>query len=107
MERLKRICFSLLGAIIVSALQLMAASQFSTKVLWQATLMHRFVGKGPILGYDSQGQPMYEGTPVHLISAITGLLIGLIVYWIIFYWIIGKIRHNNAMQRIADKPGSR
>jgi hypothetical protein len=83
----------------------MMASQFSTKVLWQATLMHRFVGKGPILGYDAQGQPMYEGTPVHFVAAITGLLIGLIVYWIVFYCIIGKIRHNKGIQRIADKSG--
>lgn len=42
-------------------------------------------GKGPLLGYDQQGNPMYEGTPVHLVFAFLGFLSGFVIYPIIIY----------------------
>ena len=44
-----------------------------------------FVGPGPILGYDSNGKPLYEGTPVHMVAGFAGLFLGVVAYSIFFY----------------------
>ena len=71
MVNLKRIMVSGLFAIAISCLQVWASIHFSKTILWQVQLMQSFVGKGPILGYRN-GLPLYEATPVHMISTYIG-----------------------------------
>ena len=59
------------------------------------------VGPGPILGYKN-GQPLYEGTPVHELAAYAGIILGLVIYWYLIYFIIKKW-HNN---RLVSDAGS-
>jgi hypothetical protein len=48
--------------------------------LWNVTLFVAVAGNGPLLGYDTSGNPMYEGTPVHLVFALVGLSSGFCFY---------------------------
>jgi hypothetical protein len=93
----------ILFAVVVSCVQFWVAIRFSIKILWQVTLMQYLVGPGPILGYR-HGQPLYEGTPVHMVAAYIGLGIGLIVYWVIGFFIIKKW-HSIRIQDDALKNG--
>ena len=96
MVNLKRIMVSGLFAIAISCLQVWASIHFSKTILWQVQLMQSFVGKGPILGYRN-GLPLYEATPVHMISTYIGLGIGFLVYWVIGLGII-KVWHNKSLE---------
>lgn len=86
-----RVLPALLAAVAVPAIQLLAAVWISTDILWQVRLMQHFAGPGPVLGYK-HGQPVYEGTPVHLVAAVAGLGIGVAVYWLLGWFIIGRWR---------------
>lgn len=103
MTRLKQIIIPILFAIIISCFQFWIAIRFSSKILWQVTLMQNLLGHGPILGYRN-GQPMYEGTPVQMMAAYIGLGIGFIIYWLIGSLIIKKW-HNIRLQDDALKNG--
>jgi hypothetical protein len=70
---------------------------FSTVSIWlgrwgliDAYLVY-LVGPGPILGYDEQGNPTYEGTPVHVIAGFIGLLLGVPIYSMISYYVLWAI----------------
>jgi len=96
MMRLKQILLSLLLAVVVSFIQFWVAIRYSTAILWQVELMHHLVGPGPILGYRN-GQPIYEGTPVHTVAAFVGLELGAMVYWIIGYFIMKNLHNLSAV----------
>ncbi len=81
---------AIVAAVSLSGLQLLAVINFSQKILWQVNTMLWFVGPGPLLGYDSNGKPLYEGTPVHLVAGIFGLLFGVVVYAVIIYILINR-----------------
>ncbi len=93
MVRIKLFFVSFLLAIAISGVQFWIAVHYSTAILWQVRLMHHLaaylLGPGPILGY-SNGQPMYEGTPVHIVAAFVGLGLGAILYWVIGYFVIRR-----------------
>ena len=86
-DKLKTIALSVFAAVLLSGIQFVVALKSSMKILWQVYIMQNLVGSGPILGYDANGQPMYEGTPVHMFAAYLGLFIGVILYTIIFYFL--------------------
>jgi len=104
MKKRKQILVSFILAILISSIQFLIAIQFSTSILWQVKLMHYLVGPGPILGYRN-GQPIYEGTPVHMVAGFVGLGLGAIVYWITGYFIMKKW-HNHRLQLITTKTSS-
>jgi hypothetical protein len=81
---------ALVSALILSGAQIWAATNLSKNLLWQSNIMVSLVGSGPILGYDASGRPMYEGTPVHMLAAYLGLLLGIVVYTLIFYLLLNK-----------------
>ncbi len=84
-KNFKIILFAVIAAISVTGLQLLAAINFSQKLLWQVNIMLWLAGPGPILGYDSNGKPLYEGTPIHMVAGLLGLFLGTVIYSIIFY----------------------
>ena len=89
--KLKTIALSAFAAVLLSGIQFAVTLKSSFKILWQVYIMHHLVWTGPILGYDANGQPMYEGTPVHMFAAYLGLLIGVILYTIIFYFLFAPL----------------
>ena len=95
----KRALLALLVAMAASAAQFGLAAHFGMAVFWQVIVMHYLAGKGPILGY-ANGQPIYEGTPVHMLAAYVGVVLGVVVYWLIGYVIV-KTWHNYRMQRTS------
>jgi len=72
------------GTLITIVVTLLAfanpQSGLSGILLWQVPLFVRLAGNGPLLGYDAAGQPMYEGTPVHLLFGLIGLAAGVPIY---------------------------
>jgi hypothetical protein len=94
---------SFVFSVVLSSIQFWVAIRVSTAILWQVKLMQYFAGPGPLLEYKN-GQPIYEGTPVHLIAACIGLVMGVIVYWLVGYFIIKW--HNKRMQAIGQKVAS-
>lgn len=92
MSKIKVLAISIFAAILLSAVQFLAAMKISFNILWQVNIMQMLVGSGPLLGYDSSGQPMYEGTPVHMVVAYLGLLFGVAIYSTVFYQLL-KRRH--------------
>lgn len=57
-------------------------------LLWNVNLFVKMAGNGPLLGYDAQGNPRYEGTPVHMFFALLGLASTFPIYMVITYIIL-------------------
>jgi hypothetical protein len=60
----------------------------SRALMWQAAIPVYLVGPGPLLGYDELGNPMYEGTPVHMLAGQVGLLSGVPIYSAVSYFML-------------------
>ena len=60
----------------------------SSVLLWQVVLIAYLVGPGPLLGHDEQGNPMYEGTPVHMLILPVGLFFAVVFYSILSYLLL-------------------
>jgi hypothetical protein len=86
----KNLITASVAALAISGSQLWVGINFSKRILWQSNIMLALVGSGPTLGYDASGRPMYEGTPVHMLAAYLGLLLGIVVYTLIFYLLLNK-----------------
>jgi hypothetical protein len=56
------------------------------------------LGPGPSLEYDAQDNPMYEGTPVHLLILPGGLFVEVAIHSTISYFILCA-----AFKRHADQ----
>jgi len=53
----------------LSTFQFISDINSSADILWQVNVMQKLIGPGAILGYASNGKPLYEGTPVHMVAA--------------------------------------
>ena len=76
---LKIIISVILGFAVAIGILLLSGSagvSDSTKevLLWNVHLVAKLAGNGPLLGYNSQGEPIYEGTPVHVFFWFLGLI---------------------------------
>jgi hypothetical protein len=97
---LKLIFISILIGILTTAALTWAAfsiedERVSRVLLWQLKPVMYLAGTGPLLGYDAQGNPMYEGTPVHLIFGFLGLLLGVPIYSVLSFavlWVLRRAR---------------
>lgn len=57
-------------------------------LLWQVVLIAYLLGPGPLLGHDEQGNPMYEGTPVHMLILPVGLFLCVVFYSVVSYLVL-------------------
>lgn len=90
------VCGILITIALTSAAFLIDDKYVSGALLWPITLMVYLIGPGPILGYDKHGDPMYEGTPAHLLIFLFGLFIGAVIYSIISYFILRAVSKGRA-----------
>ena len=93
MSRLKLFIISLVcGAMVTAILAWVALSinnrPLSGVLLWQVVLIAYLVGPGPLLGHDEQGNPLYEGTPVHMLILPVGLFLAVVFYSIVSYLLL-------------------
>lgn len=77
------------GVVITAALTLAAFSvendNVSRALMWQASILVHLVGPGPVIGHDQQGNPLHEGTPVHMLAGVVGILLGIPIYSLLTY----------------------
>ena len=57
---------------------------WSPLLIWHWKPIYALAGDGPFLGYNTAGEPIYEGTPIHFLSNIIGMMAGFVIYPIIF-----------------------
>ena len=60
-------------------------------ILWQVTLLSILIGPGPLIGHDAQGNPEYEGTPVHMLAFFVGILLGVPIYSLLSYVVLRRL----------------
>jgi len=72
------------GAVITIVLTWTAFSidnkRLTRALLWQDTILVYLVGQGAPIGYDAQGNPRYEGTPIHTFILPIGFLLSVPIY---------------------------
>ena len=96
----KRILFSTIIGWIIAGIITLTAFNVKNEIilavlLWNVGFFVALAGNGPILGYDQQGNPMYEGTPVHIIFAIFGFASSFLIYPIIVFLILTIVNKLN------------
>ena len=92
---------AVIAAVILSAVQICTALNFSYEILWQVDLMQWLAGPGPILSYTEGGKPIHEGTPVHMVAGYVGVFLGFIFYTVVVYQLL-KWQHNKKMNRTKN-----
>ena len=90
MSRAKLFILSVTAGIVITiALTVVGLSVENETVtgvlLWQDVILAYLLGPGPILSIDSQGNPQYEGTPVHMLILPAGFLLSILIYSSISY----------------------
>lgn len=65
----------------------MRSDTFASVLLWNVWLLGLLAGPGPVIGHDSSGRPLHEGTPIHVLMAFIGLAFGVAVYSVISHFV--------------------
>jgi len=81
-------CGIFITVALTCAAFLIGDKRISGVLLWQVALIVHLLGPGPLLGYDVQGNPRYEGTPIHMLILPVGLFIGVAIYSTVSYFIL-------------------
>ena len=101
----KLVSLSLLCGIVITGVVTWIAlsignEKISTVLLWNVVILVRLAGRGPLLGYDAEGNPMHEGTPVHLLAGVFGLLLGIPIYSVVSYFVLRAITCSKSRGQI-------
>jgi hypothetical protein len=93
MSRANLFIFSIIGGAFITIMLTWTAFSIDNKklsrvLLWQDTIFVYLVGPGPLLGHDSQGNPMYEGTPIHRLILPFGFLLSIPIYSVVSYLVL-------------------
>ncbi len=92
MSRSKLVVWSIVCGVIITVALIRASASIgndrvSRVLLWQAAILVYLVGQGPLLAYDAQGEPIYEGSPVGMLAGFVGLLLGIPIYSVVSYFV--------------------
>jgi hypothetical protein len=84
-----KILFSILAGLFLAGVLLVLAiylkdPYWSQVLVWHWKPIYSLAGNGPLLGYNSAGEPIYEGTPIHFLFNLIGALAGFVIYPILF-----------------------
>ena len=85
-----------------SAFNLEMPTRVKNILLWNVSFFVKLAGNGPLLGYDQQGNPMYEGTPVHILFYLIGIISTFPYYSIIFFLLVSiwsKLKFKSKAKR--------
>ncbi len=63
-------------------------SKIAATALWQVNLLSKTIPPGPVIGNDTNGQPVYEGSPVFIFILLMGVLAGIPIYTFIIYLVL-------------------
>jgi len=95
------LCGVLLTILLFYIALLIKNRTVSQILLLPMALLQYKAGEPPILGYDNQGNPMYEGTPLDIFIIIFGLLLCIPFYSIISFFVFLLINHKKK-KRLAE-----
>ena len=93
------VAISIPASVALAFIQFWAAVYISRAILWQDYLVLLLAGRGPILGYDVNGNPLYEATPVHFVAFIFAMFVSIVIYAILIYFLLKRARHNKSHKR--------
>jgi len=90
MEASKKFAISLLFGWLIAGLLLLLASgcagdECKSILLWHWAPIYDLAGSGPVIGHHADGTPIREGTPVHILFALLGLVAGFVIYPTVVY----------------------
>lgn len=85
MSRSKAILVSVAGGFVITTMLHVVALSVENEIitgalLWQDMIFIYLTGPGPLLFRDAQGNPHYEGTPIHALILPVGYLVSVAIY---------------------------
>lgn len=101
MSRSKLFILSIVCGVIITVALIWASASIgndrvSQVLLWHAAIPVYLVGQGPLLGYDAQGKPVYEGSPVGMLAGFVGLFLGVPIYSVVSYFVMRAITRSRS-----------
>lgn len=84
-----------MSGIVISSLLTLAGLSSGSRVAfwvlaWHVAFVVKLVGPGPLLGHDAQGNPIHEGTALHSLAALIGMLLGLLLYSLLSFVVLRR-----------------
>ncbi len=84
--------FTLIGTVVISGILFALSGRFIKSILSKNYLTQVLVGKGPIIGYNADGIPMYEEISTRGLFYYFATMVFIIMLTYIFYRILIKKR---------------
>jgi hypothetical protein len=97
----------LLAGVLLSLAIYLNDPFWSQAMIWHWKPIYSLAGNGPLLHYDAAGNPIYEGTPIHLLFNLIGVFAGFVIYPILFVLltsIVSMLRKRKTPQLFSPKP---
>ncbi|HTK32064.1 MAG TPA: hypothetical protein VL332_08890 [Candidatus Saccharimonadaceae bacterium] len=85
-----------LGLVIQAGMVGLMLVSRSDLPVWNVVAIVNLAGPPPVIGSSETGEPMLEGTPVHYLFAIFGLIIGVVLYSALAYYALGVLKRRRS-----------
>lgn len=110
MSRSKLIVSSIVCGILITFVLTWAAftvesETVSRALMWQAAIPVYLIGPGPVIGHDDHGAPIHEGTPVHMLAGLVGILLGIPIYSVACYFALRSLTREKSGTKADGSPG--
>jgi hypothetical protein len=92
---LKSVLCGIVITILLVCISLLIENKIISRILLSPiAILQYLAGEPPILGYDNQGNPFYEGTPLDFFIAIFGIILCIPLYSAISFLALVVINHK-------------